>query len=306
MICCELIRCRFERSAACVVGVLLAGTAMTSVIARLTRPTLPPGVVPVRSVVVAHAGGAVNGVTYTNSREALDTNYAGGQRWFELDFSWTSDGELVAVHDWEWAWPARFIDASGVPTRAGFQAAVMRHGLQQMTLDDVVAWLQTHPDAVVITDLKLRNTEGLSLIRQRAGACWSQFVPQIYGPDEYAEVHSLGGAHPPILTLYQSKLSDDGVIRFVEAHKLFAVTMPASRARSGDLASRLRAGGIFVYAHTVNDVSELASLAAAGTGGVYSDHLGAATVREGLRGDEGTRFPARTESLQLERESSDR
>ena len=49
---------------------------------------------------IAHAGGQFNGATYTNSLEALDQNYEAGFRAFEIDLSFTSDGELVCLHDW--------------------------------------------------------------------------------------------------------------------------------------------------------------------------------------------------------------
>jgi arylsulfatase A-like enzyme len=50
---------------------------------------------------VAHAGGGIKGRSYTNSLEALDENYRRGFRFFELDFNWTSDNQLVCIHDWE-------------------------------------------------------------------------------------------------------------------------------------------------------------------------------------------------------------
>src|SRR5210317_451008 len=51
-------------------------------------------------VFIAHAGGSLNGQKYTNSLEALNLNYQKGHRFFEVDFSWTSDEGLVAIHDW--------------------------------------------------------------------------------------------------------------------------------------------------------------------------------------------------------------
>ena len=53
---------------------------------------------------IAHAGGAVDKQTYTNSLEALNLNYNKGFRLFELDIRKTNDNKFVAVHYWEeWA-----------------------------------------------------------------------------------------------------------------------------------------------------------------------------------------------------------
>ena len=49
---------------------------------------------------IAHAGGAIDGYVYTNSLEAVERSIALGARYIELDLMKTSDGELVAAHDW--------------------------------------------------------------------------------------------------------------------------------------------------------------------------------------------------------------
>ena len=49
---------------------------------------------------IAHAGGSIDGHTYTNSREAVEHAIACGITYIELDLGLTSDHELVAVHDW--------------------------------------------------------------------------------------------------------------------------------------------------------------------------------------------------------------
>src|SRR5262245_1231507 len=51
-------------------------------------------------LVIAHAGGAVNGKTYRNAREGLDQSSERGCRYMELDFNWTADNKLVTIHDW--------------------------------------------------------------------------------------------------------------------------------------------------------------------------------------------------------------
>lgn len=49
---------------------------------------------------IAHAFGGVDGASYTNSYEAFITNYNRGYRLFEVDLVQTTDGKLVARHDW--------------------------------------------------------------------------------------------------------------------------------------------------------------------------------------------------------------
>ncbi|WP_324027479.1 hypothetical protein QSV08_06005 [Maribacter sp. BPC-D8] len=101
---------------------------------------------------IAHAGGEINGVKSTNSKHALDENYKKGFRNFELDIIETSDGKLVAAHDWN-MW-ARFTDYSGSlpPTHAQFMKQKIYGDYTTLDMDGINAWFKSHPDAKLITD----------------------------------------------------------------------------------------------------------------------------------------------------------
>ncbi|MBR1716670.1 MAG: sulfatase-like hydrolase/transferase [Paludibacteraceae bacterium] len=53
---------------------------------------------------IAHAGGSVYRYMYSNSLEAVRNTLAHGFDFMELDLCVTSDGELVAWHDWNFEW----------------------------------------------------------------------------------------------------------------------------------------------------------------------------------------------------------
>ncbi|WP_396634528.1 interleukin-like EMT inducer domain-containing protein [Maribacter sp. R86514] len=101
---------------------------------------------------IAHAGGEINGVKSTNSKHALDENYKKGFRNFELDIIETSDGKLVAAHDWN-MW-ARFTDYTGSlpPTHAQFMKQKIYGDYTTLDMDGINTWFKNHPDAKLITD----------------------------------------------------------------------------------------------------------------------------------------------------------
>jgi glycerophosphoryl diester phosphodiesterase len=101
---------------------------------------------------IAHAGGEVNGVKSTNSKHALDENYKKGFRIFELDIIETSDGKLVAAHDWN-MW-ARFTDYTGTlpPTHSQFMKQKIYGDYTTLDMDGINTWFKNHPDATLITD----------------------------------------------------------------------------------------------------------------------------------------------------------
>lgn len=101
---------------------------------------------------IAHAGGEVNGIKSTNTKDALDQNYKKGFRLFELDIIETSDKKLVAAHDWK-MW-ARFTDYSGAlpPSHAEFMKHKIYGDYTTIDLKGINAWFAAHPDATLVTD----------------------------------------------------------------------------------------------------------------------------------------------------------
>ena len=71
----------------------------------------PSKPLPSRPTLISHAGGGIETGTYSNAREAFDLHYQEGHRYFEADLSWTSDGRLVLVHDWDERFNEWFLDA---------------------------------------------------------------------------------------------------------------------------------------------------------------------------------------------------
>ena len=101
---------------------------------------------------VAHAAGAVYGYRRTNSEEALDTAYWNGFLYFELDFERTSDGKTVLIHDWD-SMAGRMFGRAGQLTLEEFRTSDTFMDLTVMDLDDLLKWLDRHPDCFIITDL---------------------------------------------------------------------------------------------------------------------------------------------------------
>jgi len=207
-----------------------------------------PASVPVPRA-IAHAGGAWRGLTYTNSLEALDYNYARGARWFEMDFSKDAHGSWWAVHEWK-----------DVQTGSPFQLA---------TVDQVLGWFAGHPDTCLITDTKDDNPALLSRLASAPADLRSRIHPQIYRIPEYSRARS-GGFGAPIFTTYRSRYPWSVLDRFARLHPLLALTVTLDQVPA---ASRALSGRVPLLTHTVNDPAEAARLRKAGIAGIYTDDL---------------------------------
>jgi len=140
-----------------------------------------------------------------------------------------------------------------------------------MTLAPLADWLRKALKVRVVSDIKRDNIKGLQRIGQQCGEIRGQIIPQAYHFKEYDQSSRLGYMDI-ILTLYASNYTDFEVVEFAKTHRLFAVTMPVKRARTG-LPTALKQLGIFVYAHTVNDPALEQELPEHGVDGFYTDSL---------------------------------
>ena len=210
-----------------------------------------------RTLRVAHAGGGIDGRTYTNSLEALDSNVRNGFSYFELDFSFTKDRQLVCIHDWENSFRRTFgFLPKEKPTLKTFESHVKdKSEYQQCTLETMANWMEHNTSAFIVTDIKENNLQGLKIISERIPGFERRIIPQIYDPRNYNKVKSMGYKQV-IWTLYRYNGSNDDVLAWaVKFSGPFAITMPKTRAKS-DLPRKLAEKGIPTYVHTVNALEE--------------------------------------------------
>jgi len=105
-----------------------------------------------RQRIIAHAGGAINGITYSNCLEALNQSYQKGFRLFEIDLIKTKDGHFVGAHDWE-AWKRESNYYGTIPpTEAEFLSYKIKKQFTPINMDTINSWFAKHTDAILVTD----------------------------------------------------------------------------------------------------------------------------------------------------------
>ena len=221
---------------------------------------------------ISHAGSGLPDGAYSNSLQALDLAVANTLKLIEIDLSWTADGKLVLLHDWNrelglWFDPPllyklqRNFARRNLPmTEAQFLALSMRSNLTQMTLEALTEWLKQHPDVRIVTDIKLDNAAALALIAESYPAAVQRIVPQIYSFEEYEPVRSLGYADI-VFTGYQSDATIAEVIEFAATNPLMAITLPQRRLTSDGL-SKFADVQTPLWTHTVNGLHRRSAAAA--------------------------------------------
>ncbi|TVQ34987.1 MAG: hypothetical protein EA370_09865 [Wenzhouxiangella sp.] len=159
-----------------------------------------------KRLLIAHAAGGSAMGSYPNAIECLDQWYAQGIRYFEFDLQPTPDGGWIGLHDWG---PTlrRWFDLSALPLQQRLLRALrprsalpaksvlalpMRGNLTVLTPQRLATWLEAHPDAWLVTDIKSANRQGLEVLAQVLGQRVRQVVAQVFAIEEIELARRLG------------------------------------------------------------------------------------------------------------------
>lgn len=216
-----------------------------------------------RDAKIMHAMGAINNVTYTNSREAFEFHYSEGNVVFEVDLALTSDSQIVAHHG---KWGNSYTE---------FLARRVRGKYSPLSLDDLLDLLARHKDVVMITDTKDNLSailpQVIAAARRKDPMLVKRLIPQIYQEADIRVLEATGFTGDTIYTLYKSSASNEEVLAFVLRHpQIRAVTMSKYRF-SWSLTHALAKIGRKTYVHTVNNPLAISLFLGLGANGIYTD-----------------------------------
>ncbi len=211
--------------------------------------------------VVTHALGAIDGVAYTNSKEALESSYAKGNKAFECDMIFTSDQKLVAYHDWD-AGMIEGVSEENIPTKEEFMNAKIYGKYTPISLDEIVIFMKEHPDVYIITDTKTGDCAEFQEWVDTAEAyqcpdILDRVVVQIYHAYMYKDIQKIYPFKNVIFTLYAEGYRGDPdqmekYSEFCRLHEIDIITM-REEFYSDELHEICQKYGIELFVHTVND-----------------------------------------------------
>lgn len=235
---------------------------------------------------VAHACGEINGYVYTNSREALEENYAKGYRVFEVDLMWSSDRKVICWHGW---YDPVVFDIIPEEYRESdvsyddFMNMEMPGGLHTMDLEYLVSFMADHPDMYVITDTKsiyddlnqLLFEDIYETVNSIAPETLDRIIPQIYYEGMLDIINDIYPWKSIVYTLYlvPDGTTFDDIVKFARKRGIRVITTFPDGGLSDDFLAQLSKYDIYVYLHTFNDESETVQWTDKGVDGFYTDTL---------------------------------
>jgi len=145
---------------------------------------------------IAHAGGIIDGNTYTNSLEAFESAVSKGYKFIELDLLLTTDSCLVAVHDWK-----LYNEMTGFPKDSqpvSEQEFINRKILGKytsLTGSDIVDLLLKYPQIILVTD----KTSSVEILDKTFFALRNRVYVEAFSLEDYFNLKKVG--YTPILSV---------------------------------------------------------------------------------------------------------
>lgn len=215
--------------------------------------------------VVIHALGTIDGLAYTNSKEALEKSFSDGDRVFECDMILTVDEKLVACHDWGAGMQKEFSE-DAVPTKEVFMKTPIYGKYTPLSFDEIVLFMKEHKDVYLITDTK--SAEGDYYRKEfqemvdtaRVYGCeevLDRVVVQIYHAYMYGDIQEIYPFKNMIFTLYEEGYRGnpeemEQYAEFCRKNLIDVITMRQD-FYSDELNAICKNYGVQLFVHTVNE-----------------------------------------------------
>ena len=210
--------------------------------------------------IIAHAGGSISGEYYLNSKEAVLQSVKRNLRYIELDLLQTTDGDLVAAHDWD-----TFHKLTGhkgetapISSKQAKQRRILGHQTV-LTSKEIQEIFNQYPQLYLVTD-KIGN---ISLLREKFSSFLDRIIVELKSLEE-CENQSLNGIKQCVFLLDDPLPDTKAVVwvtlplRKIDLYKQWLVNHP----------------NVHVLVYTVNDKKIAKKLSKYPfIKGIYSDTL---------------------------------
>lgn len=218
---------------------------------------------------IAHAGGGYNGIIYTNSLEALESNYQAGYRMIEVDLNYTSDGAIVLLHDWDNV-KFNLTGKSGVQSRDEFMADGKSVGLTFLDISQLCDWLNNRKDVRIVLDSKVDSLGVLKKVSTLPQCPKNQLIPYINSASQYPLVKNMG--FNSLMLLAQTLSAGDALaLTWLKNDPNFSLAL--SQVNDRESIQKITQLGIRTYIWTIDDIDTSVAFKRVGAFGTITNFI---------------------------------
>ena len=243
---------------------------------------------------IKHAMGSINGEVYSNSREAFLYNYGKGNRLFEIDLSYTSDGELVLWHSWTSNRINSSVKKGYVPSLAKFENMLVFDKYDSLTYRDLLELMDDYPDVYFVMDTKITNsTEIRKQFTKMVAIAYEmdlshvldRMIIMIYSKDMFKITSSIYPFTQYVLTGYKyfkekpTTAQVKAAIEYSAANGIDMISMWDYWWKP-EYLEMAHSAGLTVQLHTVNSAESAKNYVLQGVDYITTDHLSVKIIED--------------------------
>lgn len=241
---------------------------------------------------VYHACGGIDGVSYSNSKEALESTLAAGNMLVEVDFLYTTDGHLVCLHKWidmlpVWKYKElkrKYKDKEDqIPetqyTLDQFLIKKVKGKFTGLTAADIVSYMKENPELHIVVDTKEENLTAviadLLKLSDFQPDIIDRFIIQLYDRGQRENILELYPFPREnfLFTCYKfDPLRVDEILELCRDEQIGVVTV-SHGSWEAETVNLFLEQGITVFEHTVNLPEQVELSLEKGIYGFYTDFL---------------------------------
>ena len=212
---------------------------------------------------IAHAGGGINELTYTNSLEALNQSISNGFKLIELDLKQTSDEKLVAVHDWK-SFKKSTECCENEKFPIDYQTFIDQKikDLHLLDYKEINEIFSKNKNLFLVTD----KTNNFELINSQLNFDPSRIIVEIFGQQNYFKAIQSGIKNP----MYSANLND---IDFIKNYNVKLIAIHTSELQNHyEKYLELKNKGVFIFVYSSNEINFIKKYQSAATA-FYTDFI---------------------------------
>jgi hypothetical protein len=199
---------------------------------------------------IAHAGGSIDGHSYTNSLEAIHNSIAAGYKLIEIDMIETADGALVGAHDWrQYKKITGFSAANQTKTPlsfAEFQSQKIYGKYSPLAAKDIREIFTQNTDLILVTD----KTNNFQLLLEEFPFN-ERMIVEIFSHENYFNAIK-AGVKNPMLSVDDS----DEDLRFVHENNVALISVHSDvLAKNTQEFAKLYGKGVVIFVFSSNEAS---------------------------------------------------
>ncbi len=230
-------------------------------------------------IVILHAGGGIDDLSYMNAQETFLYYYDLGYRYFEYDLKLSSDGRLIGTHAGENIDTSEFLNFSSL-TYEEFKKIRLLNGYTPVNEEWLMDIIMTYRDIKIIVDAKGDTIEEDLLIVQRFEELEkiyntdisSNIIPEVFSVEMWDTLKETTTYDKYLFSHYKVYYTVDTMLEYFLDDRIWGIALPTwsdEDIRSG--ISKLKQAGkeIFVFtAYTDDDILDIIEM---GGDGFYID-----------------------------------